>query len=69
MNYYEKLVQKLNQAMAANPKSAMVLDMGSFEVIAKSSSLKSLSHKLPGLRTRNQTVVFQKQSASPAWIL
>ena len=42
MNYYEKLVKKINQSMAANPKAAMVMDMGSFEILAKGSSIKSL---------------------------
>lgn len=69
MNYYEKLVQKINQSMAANPKSAMVMDMGSFEIIAKGSNLKSLGKKLSALNHSNQTVVFQKPSGKAAWIL
>ena len=69
MNYYEKLVKKINQSMAANPKSAMVMDMGSFEIIAKGTSIKSLGKKLPALNRNNQTVVFQKPSGKAAWIL
>lgn len=69
MNYYEKLVKKIDQLMAANPKSAMVMDMGSFEILAKGSSIKSLGKKLPALNRSNQTVVFQKPSGKAAWIL
>jgi hypothetical protein len=69
MNYYEKLVKKINQSMAANPKAAMVMDMGSFEILAKGSSIKSLGKKLSALNCSHQTVVFQKPSGKAAWIL
>ena len=67
LNYYEKLVKKINQSMSANPKSAMAMDMGSFQIVAKSSNLKALSKKLATLSS--QTVVFQKPSGKAAWIL
>jgi hypothetical protein len=69
MNYYESLVKKMNQSMKDNPRSAMVMDMGSFEIIAKSHSIKSLSRKLPIPTKGISTIVFQKPSQKAAWIL
>ena len=69
MNYYEKLVKKINRSMEADPKSAMVMDMGSFEIIAKGNSIKSLTKKVAALGRGTQTVVFQKPSEKAAWIL
>jgi hypothetical protein len=64
MNYYEKLIKKMNQSMKEHPRSAMVMDMCSFEIVAKGSTIKSLSRKLAGTHAG---VVFQKPQA--AWIL
>ena len=69
MNYYEKLVKKIDQSMRAHPRSAMVMDMGSFEIIAKSRNIKSLSKKLPRAAKGISTVVFQKPSEKAAWVL
>ena len=60
MNYYEKLVKRVNQSMIDNPHSAMVMDMSNF---------KSLSKKLPETTNGISTVVFQKPSQRAAWIL
>lgn len=67
MNYYEKLVKKMSQSMKEHPRSAMVMDMNNFQVIAKSHDFKSLSKKLP--RPDKTTVVFQKPDQKAAWIL
>ena len=69
MNYYEKLVKKINQSMKENPRSAMVMDMGSFEIVAKGSNFKSLGKKLSALKKGAPAVVFQKPSEKAAWIL
>ena len=67
MNYYEKLVKKMNQAMEEHPRSDMVMDMNNFRVIAKSRDFESLSKKLP--RGDQATVVFQKPNQKAAWVL
>jgi hypothetical protein len=69
MNYYEKLVKRVNQSMNDHPHSAMVMDMGNFEIIAKSPNFKSLSKKMPETTKGISTVVFQKPSQTAAWIL
>ena len=69
MNYYEKLVKRVNQSMNDNPRSAMVMDMASFVIIAKSQNFKSLSKKMPETTKGISTVVFQKPSQRAAWIL
>ena len=69
MNYYEKLVKKINQSMKDNPRSAIAMDMGTFQIVAKSNNLKSLSKKIAGSKKGSSTVVFQKPSQKAAWIL
>jgi predicted lactoylglutathione lyase len=70
MNYYEKLVKKINQSMDAHPRSAMVMDMSNFEIIAKSTDFKSLCKKLPNsCKDGGRFVVFQKPSQNVTWIL
>ena len=67
MNYYEKLVKKMNRSMKEHPRSAMVMDMNSFRVIARGRDLESLSKKLS--RGDKTTVVFQKPNQKAAWVL
>jgi hypothetical protein len=69
MNYYEKLVKKVNQSMKKNPNNAMIMDMASFEIIAKSSNFKSLGRKMPATTAGISTIVFQKPNQRAAWIL
>lgn len=69
MNYYEKLVKRVNQSMNDHPHSAMVMDMTNFEIIAKSPNFKSLSKKMPEPTKGISMVVFQKPSQRAAWIL
>ena len=69
MTYYETLVDEINRSMKKNPRSAMIMDMGNFEIIAKAPNLKSLSEKVPGLPKGTSTVIFQKRNQKAAWIL
>ena len=69
MNYYETLIDKMERSMKANPRSAMVMDMTSFEIVAKGSNFKSLKKKLENGKPRTATVVFQKPNQKAAWIL
>jgi len=69
MNYYERLVKNMSRSMKAHPQSAMVMDMNSFKIIAKSANLKGLSKKMPGAQKGVSTIVFQSRNEKPAWIL
>lgn len=69
MNYYEKLAMKVSQSMKANPHSAIVMDMNSFEVIARGKNIGSLSKKMTAIPAGVSTVVFQKPNQAAAWIL
>ena len=69
MNFYEKLARKIDQSMKAHPRSAMAMDMQSFEIIARGPNFKSLRGKLPAAQKNLSTVIFQKPSAKAAWIL
>jgi len=69
MNYYEKLVRKMDQSMKAHPRSAMAMDMTNFKIVAKGSNIKSLHGKLSAAKSAVPTVIFQKPSPGAAWIL
>jgi len=69
MNYYEKLVKKMSQSMKEHPRSAMVMDMNNFQVIARSPDLKSLGKKISRAGKSGATVVFQKPNEKASWIL
>ena len=68
-NFYEKLVKKIDQSMKAHPRSAMVMDMHNFQIIAHAPDIKSLRGKLPAAGKNLSTVIFQKPSEKTAWIL
>jgi hypothetical protein len=55
--------------MKEHPRSAMVMDMNSFQVVAKSHDFKSLRKKLRQTDETATTVVFQKPNQKAAWIL
>ena len=69
MNYYEKLVKKIDRSMKAHPRSAMVMDMKNFDIIAKGPNFKSLGKKMAGAQGDLSTIVFQKRNQKAAWIL
>lgn len=68
MNYYEKLVKKINQSMNAHPNSAIAMDTKTFSVIAKGKNLKDLRRKMPS-KDNPDSLIFQKPSPSVTWIL
>jgi hypothetical protein len=68
VTYYEKLVKKMNQSMAKDPRSAMVMDMNTLQIVAKGASLAALSKKMAG-KPRDNTIIFQKPNEKAAWIL
>jgi hypothetical protein len=69
MNYYEKLVKKMDQSMKAHPRSAMAMDMGSFEIIATAPNFTVLGKKLHNFKGSNRSVIFQKPSEKVTWVL
>lgn len=69
MNYYERLVKKINQSMDAHPRSAIVMDMSNFEVVAKSNNFKTLCRKMPDAKTGSRFVIFQKPRQNVTWVL
>jgi hypothetical protein len=72
MNYYEKLVAKIDRLAKENPRSAIAMNVETLEVVAKSSNLKSLEKKMANSKTgfpKHSTVVFQNRSQKVAWIL
>jgi predicted lactoylglutathione lyase len=69
MNYYEKLVAKINQSMKQHPRSAIVMDMSNFEIVAKSADFESLNRKLQNSKGSARSVIFQKPSEKVTWIL
>ncbi len=69
MNYYEKLVHKINQSMEAHPRSVMAMDMKTFAIIAKGKNLKDLRRKMPSSKKGADSVIFQKPSPKETWIL
>ena len=69
MNYYEILVKRINQSMNAHPRSAMLMDMSNFKVIARSNNLNGLSKKISSKMHGLNTIVFQKPNQRASWIL
>jgi hypothetical protein len=69
MNYYEKLVKKMNQSMKEHPHSAMVMDMSNFAIIAKGTNFTTVSRKLPDPKVGARSIIFQKPSEKVTWIL
>ncbi|MDE3099120.1 MAG: hypothetical protein KGJ88_06570 [Verrucomicrobiota bacterium] len=69
MNYYEQLVKRMNQSMKAHPRSAMAMDMGSFEIIAKAPNFRILAGRLQRSKNAGRSVIFQKPGEKVTWIL
>ena len=69
MNYYEKLVKHIDRSMKAHPRSAMLMDMRSFGIIARGPNFKSLGKKVAGAQAGVSTIVIQKRNQKAAWIL
>jgi hypothetical protein len=70
MNYYEKLVSHIDKSMKAHPRSTIVMDTGSFKVIAKGKDFESVSRILHSTSAqRGVAVVFRKPTKNAVWIL
>lgn len=69
MNYYEKLVRRINQSMNAHANSAVAMDMRTFSIIAKGKNLKDLRRKMSPAKDNSHSVIFQKPSPNVTWIL
>jgi len=69
MNYYEKLVKKIDRSMKAHPRSAMAMNLKNFDIIAKGPNFGSLGKKMAGAQGDISSIVFQKRNQKAAWIL
>jgi Tfp pilus assembly PilM family ATPase len=67
MAYYEKLVRNVNRSMKKYPRSAVAMDVDTFQLVAKAASLAALEKKLRS-RLSGSTLIFQKPGRRPAWI-
>ena len=68
MTYYEQLLDKMNQSMAAHPQSVMVMDYGSQKILAAGRNVEKMSRKMRG-RKPGVSIVFQKPKEKAVWIL
>ena len=70
MNYYEKLVSKIDQSMAAHPRSAVAMDLGSLKVVAIGPNVRAVSRKVSASKLdSSRAVIFQKPSSKVTWVL
>lgn len=70
MNYYETLVKHVNKAMKARPRSTIVMDAESFQIVASGTDAKKISRKLrASKKPRGVSVVFQNPGKNAVWIL
>ena len=67
MTYYEKLVKKMDRSMKEHPKSAMLMDVNTFRVVAKGKNLDELTRKISG--KMQDVIAFQKPNPEETWIL
>jgi hypothetical protein len=68
MTYYEKLVRRMNQSMEAHPHSTIVMDAGTFEVVATGTNTRRLASRLKKLHHPN-VVVFQRPNPNHIMVL
>ena len=69
MNYYEKLLKKIERSMKAHPRSAMAMNMKNFDIIAKAPNFNSLGKIIADAQGDLSTIVFQKRNQKAAGIL
>lgn len=70
MTYYEQLVGKMNESMAAHPQCTVVMDYGSQKIVATGRDLEKMSRKLRARKSANRiSIVFQKPKENAVWIL
>jgi len=68
MTYYEKLVRSMGKSMAAHPRSTIVMDANTFEVVATGTDANRLARRLKKLRSQN-VVVFQRPNPNHILVL
>ena len=70
MKYYQELIQHMDQAMRAHPRSTVVMDSASFKIIACGRDTAKLTRKLRRAGTRRGVpVVFHRPDENVVWIL
>ncbi len=70
MNYYEELVRQIDKSMKAHPRSTVVMDSGSFKIIAAGRNTRAVARKLKRTKPgRGTSVVFKGLDKKAVWIL
>jgi KaiC/GvpD/RAD55 family RecA-like ATPase len=70
MGYYEELVKKIDKTMKAHPRRTVIMDAGTFKVLATGKDAAKLSRKLKRQRGRQASaVIFQQPDEEAVWIL
>lgn len=70
MKYYQELIKQIDRSRRAHPRSTVVMDSGSFKVIARGRNLTKLTRKMRGARTKHGVpVVFRLPDEKIVWIL
>jgi len=68
MTYYEKLIRQMDKSMEAHPRSTIVMDVNTFEVVATGRNTSRLARRLKKLRNSN-VVVFQRPNPNHVMVL
>jgi hypothetical protein len=68
MTYYGKLVQRMNKSMEAHPRSTIVMDANTFEIVATGANTSRLARRLKKLHHPN-VVVFQRPNPNHIMVL
>jgi hypothetical protein len=68
VTYYEQLVKRMKQSMNAHPRSTIVMDANTFEVVATGTNPGRLAGQLKKLRHAN-VVVFQRPNPNHVMVL
>jgi hypothetical protein len=68
MTYYKKLVWRMSQSMEAHPHSTIVMDAGTFEIVATGTNTSRLARQLKKLH-HPDVVVFQRPNPNHIMVL
>lgn len=70
MKYYQELIKHMGRSMKAHPRSTVVMDSGSFKIIARGRNITNLTRKLGRAKTEHGVpVIFQLPEKNVVWIL
>lgn len=70
MTYYQELINHIDRSRRAHPRSTVVMDAGSFKVLAHGRNLTKLTAKLRRAKTKHGVpVVFRLPEKKVVWIL